>query len=810
MKIPYYRSLAGAVRANLQGGRGGACTTYYSVFDPEAIVIANLQNPRATDDKKNRDIHFAMMGNRLFGKKIAKNEDIFQFTSFSAPDLMEAFFSGDQDRFEQLYESYEASPLFPKTYINARTFLVHATQQSYEVGTHYFALIDEINRHTPFREPIHSSNLCVAPDTPILTKEYGYRPISLLHGQAVHVWNGDAWSKTTIIKTGINQPVVEVRTTDGTLRVTLYHKWPVAVVDAYGVQIAEIEKRTHELFAGNKLVRYDLAIADHGTSILSDAYPEDFIPDTTYTLGSRINWLGKLMDRSGICAADGSNLEIQFLSQDEGMLNTLRLVLQELGVRSFVVEAEYADSLDATPWYLLSIPNNSLVKLKALGLVLTHIDLSGLSEDLLADDPHPEILSVTDYNQYVDTYCFNEPIHHRGMFAGVLSCNCLEVTQPTAPYYQMTDLYSAFDTGVMEVVDTENTVHSFKYSQKVVTDRGETFAGDLKVDDVLHFNLRLDVSSKKVSHIKKILQRKISPEVSLCSLAGIVEPNIHSDAEYQSAAYYALKMIDKCIHRSDYILPHVGYTAKNRLNAGVGLVGVAYSMAKMNLKYDSIDGLYALHRIAERHSYFMIRASLQLGIEKGNAPWMHKTKWPAGWLPIDTYKRTVDKIVTHNLRYDWETLRQEIIANKGIRNSSIVSHMPTESSSKAAGVPNSIYPVRELSMKKTDLSNALDWCAPDNDILADAYQSAWDIRTRDLIKVYAVFQKFADQAISADFYKDRSKDINLSSQEMIEEYLDMIRYGMKTRYYQNTRTSSIGKDHESIGQKGCGAGGCTL
>ena len=31
-----------------------------------------------------------------------------------------------------------------------------------------------------------------------------------------------------------------------------------------------------------------------------------------------------------------------------------------------------------------------------------------------------------------------------------------------------------------------------------------------------------------------------------------------------------------------------------------------------------------------------------------------------------------------------------------------------------------------------------------------------------MIDCYSVFQKFADQAISADTYKDRTKDINLS------------------------------------------------
>ena len=252
--------------------------------------------------------------------------------------------------------------------------------------------------------------------------------------------------------------------------------------------------------------------------------------------------------------------------------------------------------------------------------------------------------------------------------------------------------------------------------------------------------------------ISKIIKVKKQPEVAVCSLAAIVITNILDDEVYEKAAYYSLKMIDRCIHMSTYELPHVGYTAKNRLSAGVGIIGLALHLARKGLKYNTLEGRNEIHRVAERHAYFCIKASLKLGKELGNAPWIHKTKWPEGWLPIDTYKKSVDELVTVGLEYDWETLRAEIIANGGIRNSTVVSHMPTESSSKATGAPNSMYPIRDLSLKKTDAENVLDWVATDNDILEDSYQPAWEISTIDLLKDYAIVQKFSDQGISADTY----------------------------------------------------------
>lgn len=290
--------------------------------------------------------------------------------------------------------------------------------------------------------------------------------------------------------------------------------------------------------------------------------------------------------------------------------------------------------------------------------------------------------------------------------------------------------------------------------------------------------------------IKSIKIVKQEPEVALCSLAAIVICNIKDREQYKKSMYYALLMIDKCIHQAEYILPHVGFTAKMRLNAGVGITGLAYHMAKKNLKYTSIEGKLEMHRTAEMHSYLAIEQSLKLGKELGNAPWMHKTKWPEGWLPIDTYNRSVDEIANFTYEEDWEGLRAEVIANKGIRHSCLVAHMPCESSSKASGAPNCLYPVRALVMLKTDNETVIDWVAPGGDTIGDQYEIAWKIPTTDMIDCYAIYQKFADQGISADWWEDLSGDQTIGSSKMLKDYLHATKRGLKGRYYQNTLTSA--------------------
>jgi ribonucleoside-diphosphate reductase alpha chain len=822
MKLPYYRSLAGAVKANLQGGRGGACTTYFSCFDPEAMTIINLQNPRSTRDKQNRDIHFAIMFNRLFAVKVMKNEDIFTFNVKTAPDLMAAFFDGDSEKFEAIYNQYKNDPNFKKNYVSARKILLAAGQQSFDVGTLYYFLIDEANRHTPFKDPIHSSNLCVAPETKILTDK-GYFKISDLTNEVVNVWNGKKFTETTVRQTSELSKLIRVVTDSGYwLDCTPQHKFYIQ--ETYNSNKNE-EIQAGDLKPGMKLIKFDLPVIeghiqmkkpyingfytgdgcltpqgqrvylygekqklahlfvdcgkwtiqenqDRMYTHYNDLVAKFFVPDARYTVNSRLEWLAGISDSDGVIYRNEDNQQLVISSINLQFMESVALMLQTLGVMSKVrkaVDAGYrplpandgtGDNKDfyCQSCYRLIIPSNELQHLIKLGIVFHRLKVVDHQPQRSATK-FVQILDIVDNGRYDATYCFTESERHMGMFNGILTGQCNEISEPTAPYTDMRDLYSEEDHG-----------------------RGE---------------------------------------IALCSLSALVEPNIKSDEEYASAAYYSLKMIDKCIHLSDYALPHVGVTAKRRLNAGVGLMGVATRMAKLGLKYDTSEGLAKLHQISERHAYFLIKASLQLGQELGTAPWMHKTKWPEGWLPIDTYKKAVDELVAPNYHYDWESLRQAIIASGGLRNSTLIAHMPGESSSKASGCANGIYPVRDLNMKKTDAHNAIDWCAVDDDIYGDQYQSAWEIDSVDMVKAYSVIQKFTDQSISADLYRDRTEMINITTDEIINVFKAMIKYGLKSRYYQNSLTSKQPasndgeSEHEDALQEPnapavCGSGGCTL
>ena len=294
-------------------------------------------------------------------------------------------------------------------------------------------------------------------------------------------------------------------------------------------------------------------------------------------------------------------------------------------------------------------------------------------------------------------------------------------------------------------------------------------------------------------------------EVALCNLAGICVGRV-TDRQYERTAYLILKMVDNIITLQDYPYPNMRMTALARRSAGIGLINVANALAKKGLSYSSVEGRNFIHEAAERHSFWLHKASVKLAKEKGKCDWFDRTTYSDGTLLIDNYVQAVDEHHTTSLKLDWEGLRADILEH-GMRNSVLEAHMPSESSSVAIGATNGLEPVRELLIYKDTTTGQVPFVVPDYNRLKDKYELAYDVANEDYVKFIAIVQKFTGQSISYNEYYDYRKYPNevIPMKTLLKNFYFAAKLGIKTYYYLNTNVDNGG----AAGQ-GCESGACSL
>lgn len=379
---------------------------------------------------------------------------------------------------------------------------------------------------------------------------------------------------------------------------------------------------------------------------------------------------------------------------------------------------------------------------------------------------------------------------------------------PVAPTIPASDLFEHWKTVRMET-------GRFYAMDAIEVNRNSRFK-----DPVRMSNLCVEIVQPTfpIPHVLDLYRKpeeldKMDPsqygEVSLCNLGGFALGRIKTLEEWERLSYILLKFVDTIIEIQDYTFPAMAYTAKKRRNVGIGLMNAAGAMAAEGLAFEGVEARNWIHREAEKASYFLHKASVRLAREQGACDWFHRTKASEGVLLVDTYKKSVDELVTVGLEMDWESLRADIL-KYGMRNSVLTACMPGESSSVMIGVTNAVEPPRGAVTVKTSGVNKVITVAPglDDWDTAISYKWAFDIDRTEHIKWLGVLQKFVDQAISTNLYYDFNKYPGgvIPGAEIAKDLLNTTKYGIKTLYYANFDVDNGG----AATGAGCSGGGCTL
>jgi len=296
-------------------------------------------------------------------------------------------------------------------------------------------------------------------------------------------------------------------------------------------------------------------------------------------------------------------------------------------------------------------------------------------------------------------------------------------------------------------------------------------------------------------------------EIALCTLSAINFGAFKKPEDMEKACDLAVRGLDALLSYQNYPIIAAQMSTEGRRPLGVGIINLAYFLAKNDCTYDDPKALKLVDEWTQHWSYYLIKTSADLAKEFGACPKSNETKYHDGILPIDTYSKAVDELVEPIEYVDWESLRKQL-KEYGIRNSTLMALMPSETSSQVANATNGVEPPRELVSVKQSKDGVLSQVVPEIRRLKNKYDLLWNQASPEgYLNIMAVLQKYVDQAISVNtsynpqYYMDEKIPMSV----MIKHLLDFYKYGGKTLYYFQTYD---GQGEVNVDDASCD--GCTI
>ena len=348
----------------------------------------------------------------------------------------------------------------------------------------------------------------------------------------------------------------------------------------------------------------------------------------------------------------------------------------------------------------------------------------------------------------------------------------------------------------------KKTLPALEVFQSLLTERKDT--GRIYIMNVDHANehgsFKPDLAPIRMSNLcceidlpTKPLKYADDPdgEISLCTLSAINWGLINAPHEFKKYCNLAVRALDELLDYQSYPIPAAHKGTMNRRPLGIGIINLAYFLAKRGLKYDE-SAFEVIDEYAEAWSYYLIKTSAKLARKKGSCFANNETKYASGELPIDTYKSAIDNLIEHKTRMPWEELRTDLKEN-GIRNSTLMALMPAETSAQISNSTNGIEPPRALVSYKQSKDGVMAQVVPGYHHLKNKYDLLWDQQSPDgYLKICAILQKYIDQGISVNTsYNPEHYDENkIPMSAMIQDLVTAYKYGLKQLYYFNTHDGS--------------------
>jgi ribonucleoside-diphosphate reductase alpha chain len=755
---------------NQGGKRAGSIAIYIEPWHADIFSFIELRKNTGDENLRARDLFLAVWAPDIFMRRVQEDAEWSLMCPDECPGLVDSY----GDDFEKLYIQYENEGRMKKK-VKAADLWNHILESQVETGMPYLSFKDTVNKRNMQSQlgVIRNSNLCVAPETMILTRK-GYQRIKELADQSVELWNGEEWSLSEVKKTGENKKLVRVTLSNGSyLDCTPEHNFPV---------MYNPPPSTHsmvsasELKEGDRLLKYKLPseaiegdskfdmpcpipeCQENGTANFHYRYPF-ILGEQLPLLASkecRLEWVRKIYNvyghRSGkvyirLYKGDASDQKYDFdeknanedkifdydfhekhdllsFKRHSKFLNSVRLLLQTFGVDSKIKLQKNSHNLhDDYSSLVLSSKDSS----KLFSNILDYPSLEGVKED----PTYVKVESVKDLGRISDTYCFTEPKRHLGMFNGILAGNCNEISL--------------------------------------------------------------------VSN---------SSNYSVCNLSSIclpkfVENGVFNFEKLQQVAGIATYNLNNVIDVNYYPTPECRKTNMENRPIGIGIQGLADVFFMLGMSFDSKEARELNKKILENIYYASVKMSISLAKKYGTYTSFPDSHHSKGLLQFHLFDKQPE------LSLDWTEVLEDL-KMYGMRNSLLTALMPTASTSQICGNTEAFEPITSnLYLRKTmsgeftvvnsylikDLIRLGLWskevyeellhdngsvqriqCIPRK--IKEIYKTAFELKMTDILKPAIDRSPFVDHQQSMNLFM---KDINLSTLNSSHFY--SWKGGLKTGMY---------------------------
>lgn len=624
--VPMLRVFNNTAKYVDQGSRrNGSFAIYLEPWHADIEIFLQMRKNHGDEELKARDLFYALWIPDLFMRRIKEGGKWTLMCPAECPGLSDVY----GDAFDALYEKYEAEGKGRIT-LNARDLWFQVLDAQMETGTPYLLYKDAANRKSNQQNlgTIKSSNLCVAPDTMVLT-DNGQYPIETLHQKSVNVWNGREFSATVVVKTGENQRMMRVQTSDGcVLECTLYHKFFVIVDSANGNETLTTEAQ--HLCVGDELKTCPFPVIN-GNVLIYRPYlmgMNNEVPIDIYngTMDCKLEWFAGVVDayyNKNFTDSHENMLPATCITicYDFDFLRQIKLVLQTCGINPQInLYREESNN------YILTVLSEDLMFICGRGFEPESCEINiGEIYAVINTNGHirSDAITVTrcEYmSELSDTYCFTEVRQNAGIFNGILTSQCTEIIE-----------YS--DENESAVCNLASiALPAFIEYDTIATGRFD-FEKLYEVTRIVTYNLNR-----------------------------VIDVNFYPTEK---------------THRSN--LRH--------RPIGIGVQGLADVFMMLNMPFVSEDARNLNRRIFETIYHAALTESCELSRLEGPYETFAGSPASKGILQFDMWA-----VVPEEGRYDWTSLKADIVRD-GIRNSLLVAPMPTASTSQILGYNECIEPI---------------------------------------------------------------------------------------------------------------------